>query len=848
MTAITLPQYLIESSTCLVCFYLFYDMILKRETFFQFNRFYLLGTALFSLVIPLLSFEFSVAEAQSHFYAIALPAINKAQDSHQTMMTAVEGPTPFAISLGDLIRVIYYMGVFIMGLKFLDALVKVFNLIKSGHKKREGNEIIVKASSAVPASSFFSYIFWNAETESAETSQTIMNHELVHVRQWHSLDVIIMEIMVILNWFNPLIYLFRRSLRLTHEYIADRYVSSQMDKLTYANILLSHNFSDRVNALQHTFYSDVKQRLRMLGSGQSKQWQWLKLIGIVPIMMSLMTLFSFNFSEKIDFVTEGMELVNESFDEMESTTILELDELNEGGIAQRSAKSGSDFNGIDNNKFIFRWGNLLYYQPKSADDYPLDLSKNSFVYKLGQKPSMFMNNKYFRNFEFDLLLFDGEEQILTKRIYVNQDFDFERSYFYALDFDRVAIENFHIVDAEVEVNHQFSYSLGSGNISTPIFDPFNKSSLRIKGEQFALLPSKGIVSISGWPSWMSELSIDRVTEIVVDRNWELYKDEEKVEGFGGGNYDIQILVSREMVVDNTFEIADGSLPKNVQRKIEHDFSSTSRTITESFDLYNPKSAKHRQVIRKWFKTLSNDDVVYIVLENRNEIGESKSVSFVIKETELAYEPQDKLGKKYAGEIDSSNYQIVYRHNQKSLVRTDIHNPENQKIVKAFADTTQYEIIHTSNFSTEYRILDYNDSITSIDKTIVRSSPAIDDMDIHSLPEFNSEENNGQYFQWGRMLTMKETGNFSIKEFHRSRKSQPVIGSIDGEYKVVRFTIYVIEKDKTPKAFQSSSIKAYSLNNYFDGINNEVAIYFDDLIIEKEGEWSHIMDRYFFVFE
>ena len=298
MTAITLPQYLIESSTCLVCFYLFYDMILKRETFFQFNRFYLLGTALFSLVIPLLSFEFSVAEAQSHFYAIALPAINKAQDSHQTMMTAVEGPTPFAISLGDLIRVIYYMGVFIMSLKFLDALFKVFNLIKSGHKKREGNEIIVKASSVVPASSFFSYIFWSAETESAETSQTIMNHELVHVRQWHSLDVIIMEIMVILNWFNPLIYLFRRSLRLTHEYIADRYVSSQMDKLTYANILLSHNFSDRVNALQHTFYSDVKQRLRMLGSGQSKQWQWLKLIGIVPIMMSLMTLFSFNFSVK----------------------------------------------------------------------------------------------------------------------------------------------------------------------------------------------------------------------------------------------------------------------------------------------------------------------------------------------------------------------------------------------------------------------------------------------------------------------------------------------------------------------------------------------------------------------
>ena len=309
MNAMTLPQYLIESSVCLICFYFFYSWVLKKETFFQFNRFYLLFTALFSLSIPFFNFELAIGSGQSGFNNLVLPVISEAQNSHQTIITAVEEPTPFIISIGDIIRIIYFLGVFIMSLKFLDALFKVLQLIRGGHRRKQGREILVDTHSHVPASSFLVLFFGMQMIRIQKTSEVIMDHELVHVRQWHSLDVILMEVMVILKWFNPLIYLFRNSLRLTHEYIADRYVSGQMDKLTYANILLTHNATDQSDGLQHTFYSDIRQRLIMLGAGTSRSWHSIKMLGAIPILISLMTLFSFDFTEKLHLVNEGIEML-----------------------------------------------------------------------------------------------------------------------------------------------------------------------------------------------------------------------------------------------------------------------------------------------------------------------------------------------------------------------------------------------------------------------------------------------------------------------------------------------------------------------------------------------------------
>jgi len=144
----------------------------------------------------------------------------------------------------------------------------------------------------VPAASFFSYIFWkDAHDKSDPIQKTIMDHEMVHVRQWHSLDVIVMEIMVIVKWFNPLIYLFRNSLKTTHEFIADEYVTEQNgDKLEYANILINNSASTRIPPVSNHFYGNIQERIKMLSTKKSARLQQFKYFAIIPLTIILFSL------------------------------------------------------------------------------------------------------------------------------------------------------------------------------------------------------------------------------------------------------------------------------------------------------------------------------------------------------------------------------------------------------------------------------------------------------------------------------------------------------------------------------------------------------------------------------
>ena len=110
MNQLTIPQYLIESSICLIAFYLLYVLLLKKETFFQLNRFYLLLSAISAVAIPFLDFDLQYTPEAVALSDYMMPIITKAQLSHMSIVELVETPTPFIISVGDLIRLIYGLG------------------------------------------------------------------------------------------------------------------------------------------------------------------------------------------------------------------------------------------------------------------------------------------------------------------------------------------------------------------------------------------------------------------------------------------------------------------------------------------------------------------------------------------------------------------------------------------------------------------------------------------------------------------------------------------------------------------------------------------------------------------
>ncbi len=855
MNTLTLPQYLIESSICLICFYAFYELILKKETHFQFNRFYLLLSALFSISIPFLNFQLSVDGSSNTFNDFVLPVITGAQNSHQTFVTSVEEPSPFIISVGDVIRIIYLLGVFMMSIKFLEALLNVIRMIQVGHKKREGKEIIIDTAGNTPASSFFSYIFWNGDNRESHVGKTIMEHELVHVRQWHSLDVILMELMVILKWFNPLIYLFRRSLRLTHEYIADRYVSGLTDRLTYANVLLTHVPQESRSGLQHTFYSDIRKRVEMLSRGESNGWRCLRILGFVPLLLCLMTLFSFDFTDRIEFVSEGMDSINEKYEDVQSTALLRVNYEEKSDVYSADSVIISDrihpvYKSMQmdiDQMTIFRWGNLLQVMPSKSQDLENDISMYSFTSRISERPILFTANKYWDSFEFDLVLYFEEVKVYSERIIVDENYDFDNEKLSSHQFDKVWIDNLVVSDFNGKSNISFYKRIDDDTYPRGLRFPYFSKNIVIGDKRMLVMPHK---LEGGSPFGQMVNASELVETIMSTKDWKIEEIEESKD-FLLEDYNIRIDVIRDIVVDESYNLAQHELPQLIKSEVLQKDPLRGKLVQESIAIFDFDSEYHVQSLKKWVSSMTSGDLLYLTIESKDgDEAQGGVLSFEIAHEHSAFDPAESYyeNRKYLGAKMPSKYQIVYRRNQRSLVKVDTENPDNEKIVRAFSDTLKYELMHIPNFSTDYRIIEYKDDFGSSNVKQVKSSPIIDELDVHALPEFVYDEDKMAIFHWGRMISLPKVGNFSIKEFHRSRKQQPYLKIGDEEYKVLRFSLHIKERDKEAVAYQACSVKSFSLNNYLSKLDQELSIYFDDVIIEKDGIWYHLMERYSFVFE
>ncbi len=292
-----LLTYLFQVTLCTAVFYAFYYFALKRETLFEVNRFYLLLTMILSLVLPFTQLNFAQEVVQSGL----MPSVVFLETTFVTLSDNLSTASMIPLDLGDILLLLYIIGVLFMAIRLLTAYRHIHRI------KVYGTAVIIRDKQCVLSDqvkspfSFFNTIYLPRHHQySKEALAEVIAHENAHIRERHSGDVLLLELITMVCWINPFIYLYKHSLSDVHEYIADKAVLKFSHWENYAQLLVQQQYKQLPNALSHQLiYSQLKNRLRMMTRQPSGITARLKYLGILPVLMITLILLSFKSREAL---------------------------------------------------------------------------------------------------------------------------------------------------------------------------------------------------------------------------------------------------------------------------------------------------------------------------------------------------------------------------------------------------------------------------------------------------------------------------------------------------------------------------------------------------------------------
>lgn len=292
--------YLFKSSLCLAVFALLYQSFLARSTHFTWMRWYLLASVSLSLLLPLIpppTLSFLTNNETSSLSAIVTPDINRwltftGESSEVTTSNpsfSVLTLILYSIFLGYIIGLVYKSYRLVSHLKSLQRLIR-----NNSQEKRPGY-CIVTVAPPLPVFSFFHFLFLptTAQQLSKKELNRIIEHELVHIRQYHSVDLLFFALVEVMLWFHPLLGILKNALREVHEYLADASVAGQGDeRKAYAHLLLKMTNHQSVPLATAFAGKQLNRRIRMLAQSRSQKAKKLFFALLVPAAASLLLLFS----------------------------------------------------------------------------------------------------------------------------------------------------------------------------------------------------------------------------------------------------------------------------------------------------------------------------------------------------------------------------------------------------------------------------------------------------------------------------------------------------------------------------------------------------------------------------
>ncbi len=282
--------YIIKVTICWLGFYLIYHTFLSKETFFKTNRWYLLATLLLGAGIPLL--EFLPIFQEDNPAVVYFQPINEGMYYVQSTVTEVVVESSF--DWMQLFWGVYLTGVVVCSARFLYGLGKIYQLYRGAEIISQKTHTLVLTDQPHLPFSFFKYLFWSKDLELNDVDgQKIITHEEAHAEGWHSVDVMLVEIMSIIFWCSPMVYFYKKSMKTVHEYLADAVVLQTTPTKKYGHLLLRQSQSGMQIALaNHFFHSQLKQRIVMMTRSKSRKEAIIKYLFAIPVILLLVIVFA----------------------------------------------------------------------------------------------------------------------------------------------------------------------------------------------------------------------------------------------------------------------------------------------------------------------------------------------------------------------------------------------------------------------------------------------------------------------------------------------------------------------------------------------------------------------------
>ena len=286
--------YLLEVSLCWAIFYTLYLVLLSRATFFTPNRLYLCLSLMLGLLLPLTPEWATELEAQVPAAVYYLQPITIGANQVEIALSEPRASTE-AFSWKAFLLWVYLAGVALSSLRFSYGLYRLGRLYYLSEKIQKARYQLVLTPNWHLPFSFFKLLFWSSQLDyTQQEKEQIIRHEEAHMKGWHSLDNVIVEILKIIFWFSPPVYLYSRAIKAVHEYLADAAVlKTKYKKKHYGHLLLRQSQSGpQIAFANHFFHSQLKKRIIMMTKTKSQRHLMARYLLALPLVIGLAFAFA----------------------------------------------------------------------------------------------------------------------------------------------------------------------------------------------------------------------------------------------------------------------------------------------------------------------------------------------------------------------------------------------------------------------------------------------------------------------------------------------------------------------------------------------------------------------------
>jgi beta-lactamase regulating signal transducer with metallopeptidase domain len=293
-----LLYYLLKLSVSIALVYLFYWFLLRRLTFYYWNRWFLLLFGMLSLVFPFININPVLEKAEWNQWQLvnAIPSMHVYTPVQQALPEQTTG-SPSIPGVAYWLTVVVVAGILLMLLRLLMQYVSLQKMKRGASVSQYGGVTIYQVNESIVPFSFGNAIFINPAQHNGVELKEIIRHEFVHVKQRHHVDIWVSELLCLLNWFNPFAWWLRRALKQNLEFIADHHVlQSGVDKKEYQYLLLKVMGNAHFSIANQFNFSSLKKRIAMMNKLKSTPVHLLIFLFAVPLLAVLLLAFRNNHS------------------------------------------------------------------------------------------------------------------------------------------------------------------------------------------------------------------------------------------------------------------------------------------------------------------------------------------------------------------------------------------------------------------------------------------------------------------------------------------------------------------------------------------------------------------------